>query len=37
MNGEPKKQNIFLIYLALALLTFLAFEQVRSNDFISIT
>ncbi|MHC4721111.1 MAG: tetratricopeptide repeat protein [Planctomycetota bacterium] len=33
MEKAPKKLHIFLIYLALA--TFIAFEQVRHNDFVN--
>ncbi len=35
MQKIPKKLQILLIYLALALATFIAFEQVRLNDFVS--
>jgi hypothetical protein len=33
MKRTLKKQHIFLIYLALAFITFIAFEQVRRNEF----
>ncbi len=34
MNQEHKKLHVLLIYAALALLTFVAYEQVRNHDFI---
>ena len=35
MEQEPKKLYVLVIYLALALITVIAFEQVRNNDFVS--
>jgi len=34
MKKQSKKRNTVLIYIALAAVTFIAFEQVRQNDFI---
>jgi len=34
MNKLPDKFHVLLIYLLLAIITFIAFEQVRHNDFI---
>ena len=35
LNTGHNQNRVVLIYLALAVLTFVAFEQVRNNDFIS--